>query len=185
MTGRRSGKHSENAHPDDCANLETVRGKLHELLKPRLALGLTVTFISRSLGHRHEFMNQVREPFTTDTHGWLYDSFHDLCLGCVAVPRMKIYGLDGFTSPLWEMGKSDARYLGVGAQEVLKSYREAKGVSQRQMGEILDIHHAGVWRIENSDNPYMGTLQKYARAIGLIVKFDAVKWLDGDPGGYR
>jgi len=185
VTGRRSGKHSENAHPDDCANLEAVRQKLHEMLKVRLQAGMTVSFISRSLGHRHEFMGQVTEPFTQHTHGWLYDSFHDLALGCVALPRMKIYGLDGFTSPLWEIAKSDASLLGVGARDVLKNYREARGVSQEKHADAMQVVKSGVYRIENSDNPFMGSIQKYARPLGLIVKFDAIQWRDADPGGYR
>lgn len=185
MTGRRSGKHSANAHPDDCANLVEVRGKLCEMLKARVATGVTASFISRSLGHRHEFMSQLREPFTDHTHGWLYDSFHDLALGCVALPRVKIYGLDGITSPMWEIAKSDASLLGVGALSVLKACREAKGISHVVHAERMQVVKSGVYRIENADNPFMGSIQKYARAMGMVVKFDAIKWLNGDPGGYR
>ena len=185
MTGRRSGKHSENAHPDDCANLEAVRVKIDELLKIRLASGVSVSFISQSLGHRHEFMGQVRQPFSSDTHGWLFDSFHDLCLGVMAVPRLKLYGLDGFTSPMWEVARGNPRYLGIGAQEILKLFRRSKGISNEAAAETMGVVKSAIYRIENSDNPYMGSIQKYARAIGLIAKFDAIQWRNGDPGEWK
>lgn len=185
MTGRRSEKHSGNVHPDDFANLEHVRDKLNEMLKARIAGGLSVSFISQSLGRRHEFMGQVRQPFEADSHGWLYDSFHDLCIGCQAMPRMKIFGLDGFETPLWNMGKVNARYLGIGAQDVMKQFRRQRGISNSELADRLGIVKSGVVRLESADSPYMGSLQKYARASGLIVRFDAIKWLNDDIGGRK
>lgn len=185
MTGRRSEKHSVNVHPDDFANLEEVRDKLHELLKVRLQTGVTVSFISRSLGHRHEFMNQIVQPFGRDTYGWLYDSFHDLSLGCLAVPRVKIFGLDGFTTPMWEIAKSDASLLGVGALDVLKKFRQHQQVTEVEMARRLGVVKSNIHVLDNADNPYMGSIQRYARALNLIVRFNAIKWLNGDPRGYR
>jgi hypothetical protein len=130
-------------------------------------------------------MNQVTEPFTPDTYGWLYDSFHDLSVGCVALPRVKIYGLDGFTTPMWEIAKSDASLLGVGALDVLKKYRQAQGVTEVEMARRLGVVKSNIHVLDNADNPFMGSIQKYARPLGLIVKFDAIQWRDADPGGYR
>lgn len=167
-------------HPVDIANLEEVRSVLSEALERRLSTGLTVSFISQSLGHRHEFMNQVTDPFTNPASGWMFDTFIELCKGAMCVPRVKVFGASGVKSPMWEMARENPAFLGIGVLDLLKTLRTDRGLSAAQVAENMGVVKSAVQRIEDADNPYMGSLQRYARGLGAIVRFGAVPtWVNG------
>lgn len=180
MTTPKSDEPGPTPHPDDVSNLQDVKRHLAEALDKRLHNGLTVAFISRSLGHRHEFMNHVRDPYTRDQDGWMYDTFVDLAEGCMCIPRLDLFGTDGVTTPMWEMSRTNYGLLCVGALSVLRKVRENKGESAATVAERMGTVKSLVQRLEEADNPYMGSVQRLARAHGMIVRFRIVRSWKGD-----
>lgn len=180
MTTPRSVEPGPTAHPDDVSNLQHVKNQLAEALDKRLHTGLTVAYISQALGHRHEFMNHVREPYTRDRDGWMFDTFVDLAEGCMCIPRLDLYGTKGTTTPMWEMSRTNYGLLCIGALSVLRKVREDKGESAATVAERMNVVKSVVQRLEEADNPYMGSVQRLARAHSMIVRFRVVRSWKGD-----
>lgn len=52
----------------------------------------------------------------------------------------------------------------------IKAARKSKGLSQKELGELLGISAASVSQYENGDrNPKLETLQRFAKALGVSV----------------
>lgn len=180
MTEPGSDTTSPNVHPGDVANLEQVRQELARHLESRLAIGLSISSISSMLGHRHEFMNQARDPYTRPELGWMYGTFVDLAEGCMCVPRLKLFGAQGVSTPMWEMARENYGLLAVGALSVMRQVREDRGLSAQHVGDVLGMHKSWVQRTEDADNPHMGRVQHLARGLGMIVRFGVVRsWTNG------
>jgi len=59
--------------------------------------------------------------------------------------------------------------LGVAATHFimrLSEIRSARGTTQDEVGQRMDVSQAHVSQIENKDDLYLSTLAKYARALG-------------------
>lgn len=180
MTGQESDTTSPSAHPDDVASLLRVQNELRQALSARLSTGLSITFISRSLGHRHEYMNQVMDPYVRPELGFPYDTFVDLAEGCMTIPRLDLFGADGVSTPMWEMARGNHGLLAVGALSVMRKVREDRGLSAQQVADRLGMHKSWVQRTEDADNPYMGRVQHLARGLDMIVRFRVVRtWTNG------
>lgn len=180
MTGQESDTTLPSAHPDDVSNLLRVQNDLRLALSARLKTGLSITFISRSLGHRHEFMNQVMDPFTKPDLGWMFDTFVDLAEGSMTVPRLDLFGADGVSTPMWEMARANHGLLAVGALSVMRKVREDRGLSAQQVANRLGMHKSWVQRTEEADNPYMGRVQHLARGLDMVVRFRVIRtWTNG------
>jgi hypothetical protein len=180
VTGQESDTTSRSAHPDDVDNLHRVKLELVQALSARLGTGLSITFISRSLGHRHEYMNQVMDPYVRPELGFPYDTFVDLAEGCMTIPRLDLFGADGVTTPMWEMARDNHGLLAVGALSVMRKVREDRGLSAQQVADRLGMHKSWVQRTEDADNPYMGRVQHLARGLDMIVRFRVVRtWTNG------
>lgn len=175
MTTQKSDEPGPTAHPDDVANLATVRQHLCEALGKRLKSGVTQTFISQSLGHRKDFIGQVFDDYTRPDMGWMYDNFLDLAEGCMCIPRLDLFGTKGATTPLWQIARTNTTFLAVGALSVLKEVREANGLTYTEVGKKMGVHRSQVQRLEESDNPYMGSVQRFARALDCIARFRVVR----------
>lgn len=175
MTGQESDTTSPNAHPEDVDNLHRVKIDLSTALSARLSTGLSITFISRSLGHRHEYMNQVMDPYVRPELGFPYDTFVDLAEGCMTIPRLDLFGADGVSTPMWEMARGNHGLLAVGALSVLRKVREDRGLSAQNIADRLGMHKSWVQRTEDADNPYMGRVQRLARGLDMIARFRVVR----------
>lgn len=180
MITQKSDEPGPTAHPDDVANLAKVKEHLADALTRRINRGVSSTFISQSLGHHRDFMNQVLEPYTRPEMGWMYDNFLDLTEGCMCVPRLDLWGLNGVTSPMWQIARTSSTFLAVGAVSVLKEVRLARGVTYTRVGELMGVHRSQVQRLEESDNPHMGSVQRLARALDCIARFRVVRSWKGD-----
>ena len=56
----------------------------------------------------------------------------------------------------------------------LTQLREARGLTQRQIAETLDVSQANISRIEHEDDLYLSTLSSYVAALGGRLEVNAV-----------
>jgi len=54
----------------------------------------------------------------------------------------------------------------------LRELRRGKNLSQKELGEIVDIHHTHIWRYEKgTSRPSSGTLKRLADALGATTDY--------------
>ncbi len=56
----------------------------------------------------------------------------------------------------------------------LTRLREARGMTQREVAETLDVSQANISRIEHEDDLYLSTLSSYVAALGGRLELRAV-----------
>lgn len=165
-------------HGLDQSNRENCKTALRDRIQKRLDAGLTIAFISESLHHGHDFMKLAfREP--DDTATWLWSTWFELGVGARSLVRMKISGVDDLTHPLWDMGNVQPLYQGIGALAILKVLRQAKGVTMRDMARMMTVSRSNIYAIEESGNPRVSTLQRYARALDERVTLRVIPYQEG------
>lgn len=161
----------------DLANRTDAKHLLRDRLQKRVDAGLTLAFISQSLHHRYDFMRMPFEPGGTAT--WHWSTWYELGTGARCLVKLEISGVTDLKHPMWELGKVKPLYQGVGALGILKTLREAKRVTQRDMARMMGVSRSNIWAIEGADNPRVSTLQRYARVLDERVRIRVIPYMEG------
>ena len=80
----------------------------------------------------------------------------------------KVLGEKG--KPLRDKYESDINSYIMG--ETIKRARQAKNLSQEQLGKLMGVTRSQVCRIENGRNLSFGTIARVFRAMGINASFD-------------
>lgn len=168
--------------PADIRMLEAMRTELTEAIQRRLDSGLTALFISSSVGRGRNFLNRVHD----DPASWKFNEWSDLCKAAVAVPRLSFWGVpDDMSSLLWTMSRERPEFMGVGALDLLKQVRLARGHTHRSLAAQRGVVYSAIRQIEESDNPMLGTICRYARWVDLRARISTVAAWRGEMGAWK
>lgn len=169
--------------PEDIQMLNRMQAELTSALNDRLRSGLTISFISKSLGHRPAFMSRI-----LDTHAssWKYNDWLELSAGALCVTRLGFLGLpDDVNSPLWDLSRVKPEFRGVGAMDLLKKVRVARGSTLRSLSAEKGVVYSAIRHVEESDNPKLGTICRHARWVGVRANMRVVRTWRGEMEAWK
>lgn len=183
MSARGTGQHLALEGLSDIRMLNLMQAEMQGALKARLDAGLTIGFISRSLGHRPAFMSRI---LNTHASSWKYNDWLELSAGALCATKIDFWNLpDCVESPLWEMSKTNPAYRGVGAMELLKKVRLRHGWTHRSLAAEKGVVYSAIRQVEESDNPKLGTICRYAQWVGVRARMRVVRTWRGEMEAWK
>lgn len=127
-------------------------------------------------GRAKSWMRDLENPKVSNSLHWKFNEVH---AWSSAVGLDFMVGLEGIAvlpidliGPLMRTAIRQSAFGGVGMLEYLQTLREQMGVRQSVLAQRLGAGRGSMWDLENSDNPKISTLQRYARALGGLIVFD-------------
>lgn len=155
----------EDLHPDDVANLFRVRAQLQALADLNVEGGVSKTAQAARVGRSHWFLHILWSERTWPGY-WKFSTFHDLCVAVGCVPAVTT---NLARTPMTPVAEAAPRYWAAALQEALTA--ERWGSSVQEVASKVQVSKSAVWRTENSDDPRLSTLQRYARAYDCYIRF--------------
>lgn len=160
-------------HPDDEGLLQYL---LRELNQSRVRQGITLAEAARRAGREAAWLSLLFNGTSSVTSlEWNYA--YRLAAGLGYVLRMEFNGASQVL-PMFKIG-SMMRLVetlpelgGVAMLEYLRAYRRYMEVEQKSFMESQGLSRSSAWSIENSDNPRIATVMRYARALGGRITFE-------------
>ena len=154
----------------DLLNLADVRAEVRQIIADQKKTGKTLVEMGSRNGHQPEFMrapwDETRVPWD-----WTWSTLHGLVDGVDKMVVVYFHDLPEVESTMYEMGRVSPQFGGVGAMDYLKKAREALGVSQMDLANTLKIVKSGVYKLENSDDPRLSSVMRYARGLGGYARY--------------
>lgn len=159
-----------NLHPRDILNLADVKARVRYLFGMRKSMGWQVKDMQQGNGHAHGYIARMlsddRYPWD-----WKWSTLTNLGDALGFEPDTEVTGFEVLSTPMLEIGDSNPVFRGVGLLESFRLVREGQGLSAVRMGELMKCSDTTVLKIENSDNPKLVSLMRYARGLGGELKF--------------
>lgn len=154
----------------DVLNLADFRAELRRLIEAKNKSGVTLVAMAARNGHQPEFM---RAPWDTDRFpwDWCWSTAYGLVDGVGLRLSVEFDGLPQVSTTFSEMAKKSPVFGGIGAMEFLKAAREDLGISQLDLAKTLKIVKSGVYKLENSDDPRLSSIMRYARGLGGSARY--------------
>lgn len=162
--------HDLNLHPRDILNLADVKARIRYLFGVRKTMGWQVKAMQESNGHAHGYIARMLsdERYPWD---WKWSTFTNLADALAFEPEVEVQGFVLAPSAMMGIGAVNPAFRGVGLLESMRLVRENLGLSAVRMGEAIGCSDTTIGKIENSDNPKLVSLMRYARALGGELKF--------------
>lgn len=154
----------------DVLHLGDVRAQVRHIIDGQKKSGKTLLAMGAKNGHQTEFMrapwDEERVPWD-----WPWSTLFGLVDGVDKKLVVEFHDLPDVSAPMYELGLNSPGFGGVGAMDFLKRAREALGVSQGDLAQRLKIVKSGVYKLENSDDPKLSSIMRYARGLGGYARF--------------
>lgn len=159
-----------NLHPRDVLNLADMKARIRYLFGVRKTMGWQVKDMQQGNGHAHGYIARMLsdERYPWD---WKWSTFVNLAESLAFEPDVQVTGFVLAESPMMGLGAVNPTFRGVGLLESFRLVREGLDLSAVKMGERMGLSDTTVAKIENSDNPKLVSLMRYARGLGGELKF--------------
>lgn len=174
MTTPRSGKSTANHfvdHPEDIMRRELLKTDLITLRRAGAVSSHKI--LSQRAGHGDNWLYELEQRACP--RNWLFNSLYDwgrvVGVDIWVVPELNPVLPEDKISPLTRVGITMASMSGVGLMAYMKDWRVFHGITQKHIAEELNVVHSTMWSIEESTNPKISTMQRYARVLGGKVAF--------------
>lgn len=154
----------------DILNLADVKARIRCLFGMRKSMGWQVKDMQQGNGHAHGYIARMlsddRYPWD-----WKWSTLVNLGESLSFEPDVEVSGFVLAQTPMLGIGSVNPAFRGVGLLESFRLVREGLDLSAVKMGELMGCSDTTVAKIENSDNPKLASLMRYARGLGGQVKF--------------
>lgn len=159
-----------NLHARDILNLADTKARIRYLYGLRKSMGWQVKEMQQGNGHAHGYIARMlgddRYPWD-----WKWSTFTNLAESLGFDPDVRVSGFVLAPSPMLGLGAVNPAFRGVGLLESFRIVRDGLNISAVQFGRRINVSDTTVAKIENSDNPKLVSLMKYARGLGGELKF--------------
>lgn len=159
-----------NLHAKDILNLADVKNRIRTLYGMRKAIGWQVKDMQEGNGYAHGYIARMlgdeRNPWD-----WKWSTFANLGECLDFRPDVELRGFVLADTPMIRIGALNPTFRGVGLLESFRLVREQMDVTGTELGRRMGCTDSSVSKIENSDNPKLASLMRYARGLGGELKF--------------
>lgn len=157
-------------HPEDILNLADVRAKARYLFGMRKTMGWAVKDMQQANGYAHGYIARMlgEERYPWD---WKWSTYTNLADALGFTPGVEVSGFVLAPTPMLALGAENPVFHAVGLLESMHRVRTDLGISAVQFGKKIGISDTTVGKIENSDNPKLVSLMRYARGLDGRIKF--------------
>lgn len=153
----------------ELVNLGQVHGELRALIQARRDAGTFPTHMGAEVGRGKSYVRHFMAA--GDALGWHWTTLHSLAQIAGRRAGIVFDGLPESQDPMWLMGLENPAFLGIGAISMLKAVRDDLGISQRQVAEFMGVVHSNIWKMEESGDPKLHSIMRYARAVGGSARY--------------
>lgn len=168
---RPTGANRYSDHELDRLSRKTLHHGLEGL---RIAKGLLQSEVSTIAGRNPDWLKELDQ---TDSYYWKFNELHDWARALNAMIQFNTVGLavlpEAKIPALMRVAESGPMFAGVAMLDYLRVLRNHLGYEQKYVADRMGVNHGTMYAIENSDNPRLSTLQRYTRALGGALIFEA------------
>lgn len=143
------------------------------LERMRVMAGLSQQQVSTKAGRGQDWLKELGD---TDSYYWKYDEIHDWARALHVTLRFNTVGLavlpEEKIPAVVLLAEQTPVFSGIAMVAYLVELRKHLGHEQKHIAQRMDVNHGTMYAIENSNNPRLSTLQRYARALGGALMFE-------------
>lgn len=118
----------------------------------------------------------LKELGDTDSYYWKFNEVHDWARALNVAIRFNTIGVavlpEARIPTLMRVAEHTPIFTGVAMLAYFGALRDHLGYEQKYVAQRMGVNHGTMYAIENSDNPRLSTLQRYARALGGALMFE-------------
>jgi hypothetical protein len=173
-SGKRSGVNTPIDHESDRFAREGIRNTLIDYRVTHLRK--SARHAGLAAGRSKAWMRDLENREVSNSLHWKFNEVHawSAAVGLdflVGLENIAVLPID-LIGPLMRTAVRQSAFGGVGMMEYLRTVRLEMGVAEKVLADRLQLGRGSVWDLENSDNPKVSSLQRYARALGGVIVFD-------------
>lgn len=159
-----------NLHPQDVLNLADTKARIRYLFGMRKAMGWQVKEFQQGNGYAHGYIARMlgEDRYPWD---WKWSTYTNLADALSFTPGVEVSGFVLASTPMLSLGAENPVFKAVGLLESMRKVRDDLGISAVQFGKSIGVSDTTVSKIENSDNPKLISLMRYARGLSGRIKF--------------
>jgi DNA-binding XRE family transcriptional regulator len=147
------------------------------LERMRVLAELSQAQVSTTAGRNPDWLKELG---VTDSYYWKYNDVHDWARALNIAIRFNTVGVavlpEARIPTLMRVAEGNPAFTGVAMLEYLGALRDYLGYEQKYVAQRMGVNHGTMYAIQNSDNPRLSTLQRYARALGGALMFEGQRY---------